>query len=134
MSLTGSKKHTDRLRRMASPETIRRVGTALFKAGLLIQTEAQRSITAGAVSGKGHVPSRPGQPPKNDTSNLRNNIETVQESPLRVNVSSNAKYAIPLELGSSKLAARPYMAPAVAQKRDEATQYVRQVILNAIGG
>ncbi|AYJ88136.1 HK97 gp10 family phage protein [Sphingomonas paeninsulae] len=134
MAVTGCKTHTDRLKRMASQANVERVGKALFKAGLAIQVEAQTSITKGKVSGKGHVRSKPGQAPNEDTGVLSGNIETVQEAPLRVTVSSNAPYAIPLELGTSKMAARPYMKPAVAKKRDEVTAYVRRVIQNTIGG
>lgn len=134
MSVSGGKKHTDRLKRMASQATVERVGRALFRAGQLIQVEAQVSIRKGNGGGpKNHVVSKPGEIPNEEFGGLADNIETVQEAPLRVTVSSNAKYAIPLELGSSKMAARPYMKPAVAKKKDEATAYVRRVIQNAIG-
>lgn len=78
----------------------------------MIKAEAQRSITAGSVSGKLHVPSRPGEPPNNDSDHLRNNIETTNPSPLLARVSSNADYAAALEFGTSRMAARPYMRPA----------------------
>lgn len=131
--ITGDRRHSDRLSRMSGPEKVAFVGKALFKAGNVIQTEAQLSITRGAVSGKGHVASAPGQPPMNDTSVLANNIETTQEAPLRVKVSSNAPYAIPLELGSSRMAARPYLKPAAAKKRHEVTAFVREAIRRATG-
>lgn len=130
----GAKAHAARLQRMASPAQIDRIGNALYKGGQVIQTEAQRLITAGSVSGKGHVASKPGEPPNADSRTLDRNIEAVREGPLRVTVSSNAPYAAALELGTSKMAARPYMKPAVAKKRDEVTAYVRQVVKNAIGG
>lgn len=106
----------------------RRVGQALFAGGDLIRTEAQISITAGAVSGKGHVPSRPGEPPNNDTGHLANNIEAVQVEPLVVEVSSNAPYSAPLELGTSKMAARPFMAPARDAKRKAVVDLVQQAM------
>lgn len=132
--IIGRKKHSERLNRMSSAATVARIGKALFKAGLAIQNEAQMSITRGAVSGKGHVRSKPGQPPSADTHFLADNIETTQPAPLRVEVSSNAPYALPLEVGSSKMAARPYMKPAAAKKREEVTAYVAQVIRNATAG
>jgi hypothetical protein len=112
----------------------REVGKALFAAGNLIQVEAQISITAGAVSGKGHVASLPGEPPNQDTGLLGNNIETVQVEPLLVEVSSNAPYSAPLEFGSSRMAARPFMAPARDVKREEATQLVRNAVARAVRG
>lgn len=129
----GAKAHVARLRRLRSPEMVRKVGSALYAAGQLIQVEAQISITAGAVSGKGHVPSLPGQPPKADTHILANGIETLLVAPLRVNVEAVAltdkgyNYA-EIEFGNSRVAERPYLRPAVAKKRAEAVQLVRRAV------
>ena len=109
----------------------REVGKALYAAGDLIKIDAQISITEGAVSGKNHVPSKPGEPPKADTHLLSDNIEVVQPAPLRVEVSSNAPYAADLEFGTSKMAERPYMRPAAARKRKEAVKLVRDHV-NAV--
>lgn len=132
VKITGSDGVSRRLRGLAGQEIVRKVGKALFAAGQMIQVEAQLSITNGAVSGKGHVPSRPGEPPKNDTGVLADNIETVLVAPLRVEVSSNAPYARVLEYGGSKTAERPYMRPAVARKKTEAVALVRQAVDAAI--
>lgn len=126
--MIGAKAHMARLKKMSGEAMVREVGKALFAGGELIQVEAQISITAGAVSGKNHVPSLPGEPPNNDTGRLAGNIETVQKAPLVVEVSSNAPYAAPLEFGTSKMAARPYMAPARDAKRKEVTQLVRNAV------
>lgn len=132
--ILGAKKHVGHLRRLTSPEQVARVGKALFKAGQLIEVTAEHLITAGSVSDAGHVPSEPGQPPNRDTGVLDGNIETSRSAPLKVIVSSNAPYARALELGTSRMAARPYMKPAVAMKREEVTQYVRQVVRNSTKG
>lgn len=124
----GARARAANIRRLAGPEMVRRVGAALFAGGQGIQVEAQISITNGAVSGKGHVPSRPGEPPNQDTGVLGNNIETVQVAPLRVEVSSNAQYAAALEYGTSKMAERPYMRPAVAKQRGEVVALVRRAV------
>lgn len=108
-----------RLGRIGGPGKVTRIGQALFAGGELVQTEAQISITRGAVSGKNHVPSAPGEPPNNDTGRLADNIETVQVQPLKVEVSSNAPYSAALELGTSKMEARPFMGPAAQAKKDE---------------
>jgi len=130
----GAKAHAARLRRIRGPGMVRKVGSALFAAGQMIQVEAQTSITAGAVSGKSHVPSQPGEPPNQDTGVLANNIETTLEAPLLVHVSSNAPYAAELEFGTSKMAERPYMRPAVAKKRREAVQLVRRAVDSVVRG
>lgn len=123
--IRGSKEFSRKLRRIAGTGKEAKIGQALFVGGETIQVEAQISITAGAVSGRGHVPSAPGQPPNADTHLLSDNIETVQPAPLRVEVSSNAPYAAALEFGTSKMAERPYMRPAVAKTRNEVTSLVR---------
>lgn len=122
------KAHVARLKKLAGPEMERAVGKALFAAGERIQVEAQISITAGAVSGRNHVPSRPGEPPNNDTGVLAGNIETNQIAPLIVEVSSNAPYAADLELGTSKMEARPYMRPARDRNKKAAQQLVAQAV------
>lgn len=113
---------------LANRNIERAVGAALFAGGELLQTEAQLSITRGAVSGKNHVPSLPGEPPNQDTGVLGGNIETVEKAPLVVEVSSNAPYSAPLEFGTSKMAARPFMRPA----RDRTRKEIRALIVKAV--
>lgn len=128
----GAKAHAARLKRLSGGEAIGSVGKALFAAGERIQVSAQISITEGAVSGAGHVPSAPGTPPNNDTGRLAGNIETIQAEPLRVIVSSNAPYAAAQEFGNSKLPERPYMRPAVARERKAVTELVRQAVHHVV--
>ncbi|MFT4056182.1 MAG: phage virion morphogenesis protein [Novosphingobium sp.] len=99
--LKGAKAHAARLKKLTGETMIREVGKALFAAGEMVQTEAQISITAGAVSGKNHKPSAPGKPPNNESGVLAGNIETVQAAPLVVEVSSNAPYAAIHEFGGT---------------------------------
>ncbi len=130
--MIGMKAHVARLRKLSGPEMVNRVGAALFAGGEAIQVEAQRSITAGAVSGKGHVPSAPGEPPNNDTGYLAGAIVTIKTAPLEVEVSSNAGYAAALEFGTSKIAARPYMAPARDAKRKEVADMVKNTVNDVV--
>lgn len=121
-----------RLNGMIGEKTVRRVGAALFAGGEEIRAEASHMITEGAVSGKNHVPSLPGEPPNEDTGTLRTNIETTQTGPLQVEVSSNAPYAAVLEFGGSKIAERPYMRPATNRKRQDVVRLVRAAVNDAI--
>lgn len=143
MPLKGARAHTRRLQALASATTEREIGAALFAAGELIQTEAQRSITAGAVSGRGHVPSAPGEPPNNDTGVLANNIETTQPARTRVLVTSKAPYSAAQEFGADiknafgngtdvTLPARPFMRPARDAKKKEAKRLVEQALARAV--
>lgn len=126
--VTGDRQARARLRGLAGQEKIAEVGRALYAGGDLIRVEASRLLTEGSVSGKFHVPSLPGEPPNEDTGHLRSNIEVHQTAPLRVEVSSNAKYAAALEGGTSKMAERPYMGPAARAKKKEIVKLVQGAV------
>jgi HK97 gp10 family phage protein len=126
--ITGHTAAQGRLNRLAGREKVALVGQALFVGGDIVKAHAQRLITEGAVSGKNHVPSAPGQPPNEDTGHLRTNIDVTQPTPLRVEIASNARYSAALEYGTSKMAARPFMGPAVRAKRKEVVALVKKAV------
>lgn len=130
MKITGDKKHSDRLKRMADAKMKSDVTRGLFVAGKEIELEAEHSITEGSISGKGHVPSAPGEPPNADTRLLDTSIGTIVigENPPKVNVVSSAPYSAALEFGTSKMEARPFMRPATNKKRKKAAQIVASVL------
>lgn len=130
--ITGAKAVGSRLDKLASRQKVELVGRSLVNGGQKIRAEASKLITQGAVSGRNHVPSAPGEPPNEDTGFLRSNIEVTQTAPLRVEVSSNAPYSAALEYGTSKMAARPFMGPAARNKRKEVTQSVNKAIAFAL--
>ncbi len=94
----------------------------MFAAGELVAVTAQISITEGAVSGKNHVASRPGEAPNNDTADLANSIQVIQTGRLKVQIIADAPHAVPLELGTSRMAARPFMKPAATVCRPKVNQ------------
>lgn len=110
---------------MAGPERlaslpaaiIAEVDRVLFHRAEKVAVDAQLSISRGAVSGKGHVPSRPGEPPRNDSGVLAGGIEAVRVGPLRVRVQSTAPYSAELEYGTSRMSERPFMRPARDRNR-----------------
>jgi HK97 gp10 family phage protein len=59
---------------------------------------------------------------------LANNIETTQPETLKVEVISNAPHSIPLEFGTSKMQARPFMRPAALKKQGEAARLVSAAV------
>ena len=132
MKIIGALAHKRRLRLLRSPMVRKRVGAAIFQGAQEIQTEARLLITAGSVSGKGHIPSSPGEPPNQDTGHLAQNIEAVRTGELSAEVQSNAEYGLALELGTSKMAERPYMRPATARKRHRPAELVDKVITDAL--
>jgi HK97 gp10 family phage protein len=126
--ITGVNEVKLRLNRISGPAMVADVGRALFAAGQEIEIEAAQSITRGAVSGKGHVPSAPGEPPNADTHLLDRSIETVLVGPLRVEVSADAPYAAALEYGTNKMAPRPFMGPALQRKRQDAVDLIERAV------
>jgi HK97 gp10 family phage protein len=132
--ITGRERALAHLNGVAGRRVVENVGRALFAGGEIIRAEAAHLITEGAVSGKNHVPSLPGEPPNEDTGTLRSHIETAQIGPLQVEVSSNAPYAVALEAGTSKMAERPYMGPATRNKRKKVVALVEQAVNRAVKG
>ena len=120
-------KHSDRLKRMTQ-QTAKELAKALYKGGQLIELDAERSITAGSISGKNHVPSLPGQPPNADTRFLDGNIETEIGGPTLVTITSKAPYSAALEYGTSKMAARPFMRPATEKHRKDVIRLVGDAV------
>lgn len=118
-----------RMQVFRSPAVLKGIHAALFEAADLVKAEAQHSITRGSVSGKGHVPSAPGEPPMNDTGVLKDGIQTRQQpfkpgKVLSASVVSLAPYSGALEFGTSKMAARPFMRAARDKMKGEAERLV----------
>ena len=110
------------------------IDSAVFDLANRVQVDAQTSITDGAVSGAGHVPSKPGEPPNNDTGVLASNIETIRGSEpgtIKYVVSSNAPYASALEFGTSRMQARPYLRPALEKNRERISKRLAAAINQA---
>lgn len=124
-------KGRDRLSRRfaALGEAEKIAGRVLFVGADMMRAEAHRSISAGSVSGKGHVPSAPGEAPNRDTGHLQANLETSMPRPLVAEVRSQAEYAAALEFGTSRMSARPYMRPA----RDKVAPEVARLMAKEFG-
>lgn len=118
--------------RGVSREMEGQVFTAVYAAGDLIATEAALSITKGSVSGAAHVPSAPGQPPNADTRQLDTNIITKPDRPrLAVEIISQAPHSAPLEFGTKRMAARPFMRPALLYNSQTALGMIQQAVKRA---
>lgn len=131
MGMKGRKAHIARLKKLTSPATLMLVEGALFAGGQKIQVEAQISITTGAVSGKNHVPSKPGEPPNADTHQLADGIITRRVRALTVEVASTAPHAR-IEWDWGNVAARPYMRPARDKMKAEVVRDVEKALNVAV--
>lgn len=131
MGMKGRKAHIARLKKLTSPATLMLVEGALFAGGQKIQVEAQISITTGAVSGKNHVPSKPGESPNADTHQLADGIITRRVRALTVEVASTAPHAR-IEWDWGNVAARPYMRPARDKMKGEIVRDVEKALSVAV--
>lgn len=131
MGMRGRKAHIARLKKLTSPATLMLVEGALFAGGQKIQVEAQISITTGAVSGKNHVPSKPGEPPNADSHQLSDGIITRRVRALTVEVASTAPHAR-IEWDWGNVAARPYMRPARDKMKGEIVRDVEKALSVAV--
>lgn len=128
--IKGVREFKKRLDNLKGQKTRKQVVAALYSIGQNIEIDAEISITAGAISGKGHVPSAPGKPPNADTRHLDTNIETriVGHHPPTVVVESLAEYSAALEFGTSVMVERPFMRPALAKNRKDVKKRVSTAI------
>lgn len=132
--ITGADKHQRRLRGMRGAAMARVVTQAVFVEAQALQVDAQLSISRGAVSGKNHVPSAPGEPPNQDSGVLADNIEANVTGVGKAETSSNAPYAAAQEFGSESqgLPERPYMRPAAARSKRRAARNIAAAVNSQI--
>lgn len=83
--------------------------------------------------GRTHQASASGEPFASDTGHARSQISTsFSEDRLTGYVNSGAEYARALEFGTAKIAPRPYMRPALANKSDEIQKTITNEIEKAL--
>jgi HK97 gp10 family phage protein len=108
------------------------------RAGNLVRNTAVQSIQQGAKSGvvyekynprRTHRASAAGQPPATDTGFLVNNIFLkIDSDGLGASVESRADYSAFLEFGTSKMAARPFMQPALESNKSKIRTLEKRMI------
>ena len=80
-----------------------------------IEKRAKLSMKGG---GDPHQPSAPGEPPHRDTSALAASIHVEKPKPVVRDIIDGVEYGIHLEYGTSDMAARPWLTPAVEAERE----------------
>ncbi len=108
------------------------------EAGNLVRNTAVESIAQGAKSGvtyelykprRTHTSSASGEPPASDTGFLVNHIFlNIDTDGLGASVESTADYSVFLEFGTTKMAARPFMQPALDSNLSKIRQLERRMI------
>lgn len=124
-------------------EAKKEMAAALFVSGLKIEDVAKIEIAQGIKTGrvykrggKPHIASAAGEAPASDTGRLVNSINTGAKSDgMVVEVTAGkgvVDYAVHLEYGTEKMAARPFMKPSLEKSRkfihDRMEKAVQKVI------
>ena len=111
--------------------------TIVGKAAADVEATAKKSITTDSGKyreyDKGHWSSPPGTPPNSDTGYLANSIIHYMVNRTTAEVSANAKYAVPLELGwtskgGNTVPPRPFLEPALMLVRPSFIKAVGSVL------
>ena len=108
----------------------------------LVRNEALRLILHTAKTGRlyqrrgrVHQASAPGEAPASDTGTLVRNITTRYSEDGKAFVgivAAHTHYAASLEYGTPRMAPRPFMRPALANKREEIDQAVQAAVKQAL--
>lgn len=122
------------------------VHRALIKHAGAVVEAARTALDTGHRSGRiyvdggaEHQASAPGEPPARDTGTLAASIgiddgdgSETASAKLSVHVAATAEYAAALELGTSAMAPRPFLAPALPAVRSDAVADIRKAVSAAI--
>ena len=107
------------------------VAVAIGQGARLVDDRAKALIMEGSQSGAGHVASRPGEPPNNNLGDLIRGIRHEQPEPTRAVVVSQSQAALSLEVGTSRMASRPYMGPAATMEAPAITKLLTRAVSRA---
>ena len=134
MSMADIFKNIEALKSKAEAETARavRATAQAIRNDAIISVKSH--LSAGEVYTRGtvkHVASKPGSPPNQDRGTLTRNIRVTMNDDLTADVSSNAPYSAALEFGTSNMAARPFMTPAVEGQRVKHKERLQKAIMRA---
>lgn len=140
IELTGSKELAAALDR-ASNEIREQVSEVVIGTAMALKADIAQRIQRGPASGRvyqkynprrTHQASAPGQAPMSDTGRLANNIFFDTEGQMSAVVGSTIAYAVMLEYGTRKMAARPFFTPAVEAMRPKFAKQLERAISGAM--
>ena len=118
--------HVKRWRGSEITEAIEReMRKRLFLIGVRVSSHARKLVS---TSTRANGPSLPGEPPHADTGRMRNSVThdvtRDAEGHLVARVGSNVEYAPHLELGTSKMEARPFLLRSIEDQRDKIKEII----------
>lgn len=119
----------------APAEVIEAADVEFARGARMVRDDMKNSIETGARSGRmygDHQASAPGEPPANLTGALVASIDDVRNGTLSYSVHAAADHARPLELGTHKMAARPFMVPALERNTGAIYRNVKAACARAL--
>lgn len=111
------------------------VKTTAFVTANDAKTAVQTGARTGRIykrGGKTHQASAPGEAPKTDIGNLVQKIRSEDKGHAKSDVVAGTKYAGDLEYGTSKMAARPYMRPAIDENKVKLSKQLRTIMKQSV--
>jgi len=100
-----------------------------------VETKAKVSIQSGSKTGRvyirngrSHRASAPGEAPATDTGALVNSIRALKRNRFLYRVNVGQLYGVYLEFGTSRMAPRPFLTPAVEKERKDFMKALRDLI------
>ena len=138
--LEGSEQLQRELRRL-SGDLREEAGKAVLATAVEMRADIVKSIQRGPASGvtyekykprRTHTASAPGQPPMSDTGYLANRITFDRLGDLTAVVGTKVDYAVHLEYGTERMAARPFFRPAVERMRPKYIGKLEELIGRAM--
>lgn len=107
----------------------------------IIVKEARDLVDEGGIPSPNHIPSKPGQAPNTDSGRLAANTVAV-DSPEQGHAAAIShalsddgySYSLGLEFGNSRVAERPFMRPATANKRKSILDNARKAVDGVVKG
>jgi HK97 gp10 family phage protein len=135
------------VKKWKGPEAMARIRSGfarnLAAAAIVVKTRAKVLLSVAGTNGQGRNakgqfkrvygsnPSAPGEPPHKQTGHLRRSVaHDVDKGTLSARVGTNVKYGRWLELGTSKMAARPWLRRAL----NESLATVRAILAKRPAG
>ncbi len=134
MTVDGLKELNAKLKNMAA-ETGNAMTKALMASGYVLETAVKTDMAqpkSGRRYGK-HQASAPGESPAMDTGVLAASVMTEADGD-GVLVGTNSEYAEPLEFGTARMRARPFMQPAAERSQGDMTDAAQKILKSLVEG
>ena len=121
MTVRGSDQLRRNLNRLAGNERRQAQRDGLEAGARIVETRVKIALS-------GPSPSAPGEPPGLDTGFLRNSVQVDSVTPTEAIIAPHTDYAEFLEFGTSRMAARPFMRPALDENEAEIIRAVEATV------